>query len=242
MERTGNNKDKREKGIKASPKPGIALIGNMKVGKTALFSVLSTGDISNIRLPGNMTQIPIAPAKGVTADLFDTPGVFSIFSVNEDERASRNILLPHIIEHDIKGIILVADAKNIKRSLALVLQYAEYGLPMVLAVNMIDEAPHCGVEIDYQKLSDILGIDVRPVIANQGIGVAKLSASLAKMKARQAATVRQRAMALATGSVCLAGLLFVLISGGIAVYSEYTDGGVEPAAVVKSITTSTRGP
>jgi len=182
MERIEKSKKQPEEEAEAVQKPGFALIGNLQVGKTALFSTLTTGEITSLQLPRNMTEIPAARVKGMTGDLLDPPGVFSIFSVNEDERASRNILLPHMIEHDMQGLILVADAKNIKRSLALVLQYAEYGLPMVLAVNMIDEAPLFGVEIDYQQLENILGIDVRPVIANQGIGVSKLASSLAKMK------------------------------------------------------------
>jgi ferrous iron transport protein B len=74
----------------------------------------------------------------------------------------------------------VADAKNMKRSLAIALQYAEYGLPMLLDINMIDEAAARGIEIDYDKLSDILGIQISSTIAREGIGVRKIVSKLKK--------------------------------------------------------------
>ena len=76
----------------------------------------------------------------------------------------------------------MADAKNLKRSIAIALQYAEYGLPMVLAINMIDEAAPRGIEINTEKLSEALGIDVCTVVAREGIGVKKVVSKLAHMK------------------------------------------------------------
>jgi ferrous iron transport protein B len=93
---------------------------------------------------------------------------------------SRDILLPHDKINDISAILLVADAKNMKRSLAIALQYAEYGLPMLLDINMIDEAAARGIEIDYDKLSDILGIQISSTIAREGIGVRKIVSKLKK--------------------------------------------------------------
>ena len=163
-------------------KQGITIVGNMKVGKTSLFSRICGKATASIKIPGNTVSINAGRIKGTNMYAFDTPGVFSIFSSNEDARASRDILLPHKTDYDIHGIILMADAKHMKRSIAIALQYAEYGLPMLLNINMIDEATSRGIEIDYDKLTEILGIDVCTTIAREGIGVQKVIANLADMR------------------------------------------------------------
>lgn len=109
---------------------------------------------------------------------FDTPGIFSIFSTNEDAQISRNILLFAETQEDIQGILLVADAKNLKRSIAIALQYAEYGLPMLFDVNMIDESAARGIEIDCEKLSEILGVEVCTSVARDGIGTQEIISKL----------------------------------------------------------------
>lgn len=163
-------------------KQGIAIVGNMNVGKTSLFSRICGKEKASINIPGSTVSITTGRIKGTGTDVFDTPGICSIFSSNEDERASRDILLPHKTEYEIQGIILMADAKNMKRSIAIALQYAEYGLPMLLNINMIDEATSRGIEIDYDKLTEMLGIDVCTTIARDGIGVQKVIANLAHMR------------------------------------------------------------
>ena len=161
---------------------GVAIVGNMNVGKSALFSRMSGTKTASVNISGNTTSITSGHVKGTEREIFDTPGIFSIFSANEDDRLSRDILLPHTTDKDIRGIILVADAKNLKRSIAIAIQYAEYGLPMLLDINMIDEAPPRGIEIDSKKLSQILGIDVFTTIANEGMGVSKVMSGIEEMR------------------------------------------------------------
>ncbi len=163
-------------------RPGLVILGNMNVGKTTLFSKISGREAISMNIAGNTVEIKTGPVRGMNKDVFDVPGVWSIFSANEDERAARDILLPQKTANDMQGIILVADAKNMKRSMALALQYAEYGLPMLFDINMIDEAPPYGIEIDYTKLSKILGIDVCPTIARDGIGVSRMISKITDMK------------------------------------------------------------
>ena len=163
-------------------KAGIAIVGNMNVGKTTLFSRMSGGKTSSVNIPGNTVSITAGRLKGTGRDVFDTPGIFSIFSTNEDERASRDIILPHITDNGIQGIIVVADAKNLRRSLSIALQYAEYDLPMLFDINMIDEAASRGIEIDSKKLSEILGIDVCTTVAREGMGVPKMISSIMDMR------------------------------------------------------------
>jgi ferrous iron transport protein B len=163
-------------------KAGIAVVGNMNVGKTSLFSRICDGKIKSINMSRNTVSINTGNIKGTDKRAFDMPGICSIFSHNEDEKTSRDILLPQKTDCDIQGIILMADAKNLKRSVAIAIQYAEYGLPMLLDINMIDEAASRGIKIDYEKLSEILGIDVCTTIARDGIGVQKVLSCLSDMR------------------------------------------------------------
>ncbi len=163
-------------------KSGFAVVGNMNVGKSTLFSRMCRSKTEGMNIPGNTLRIEARPIKGTDKYAFDTPGICSIFSDSEDERASRSILLPNDNGHTIEGILLVADAKQMKRSIAIALQYAEYGLPMFLDVNMIDEAAPRGIEIDIDKLSEILSINSCSTIAREGIGVSKVLAGLSEMK------------------------------------------------------------
>jgi len=163
-------------------KPGIVVVGNMNVGKTTLFARMCGRETTSANIPGSTVAINTGRIKGTDKYAFDTPGICSIFSDNEDEKASGNLLLPHKSDNDIQGILLMADAKNMKRSIAVAIRYAEYGIPMLLDINMIDEAAPRGIKIDYERLSEILGIDVCTTIAREGIGVQKVIASLADMR------------------------------------------------------------
>ena len=149
----------------------IALIGNIRVGKTALFSQMVGNRTTSIYVPGHPSvSINSGRIKG-GGDLhaFDTPGIFSIFARNEDDNITRDIFLPGMTPEKIQGIIMVLDAKNLKRSIAIALQYAEYGLPMLLDINMIDEAVSRGIEINSERLSKIFGTKVCTTIARDGI-------------------------------------------------------------------------
>ncbi len=170
------------KGKKIQSRTNIAIVGNMNVGKTSLFSSMCSGKTESINLPGNTVSIATGRIKGTQYMALDTPGILSIFSSNEDERASRDIFLSMDKDHEVQGIILVADAKNLKRSIAALLQFSEYGLPMLLDINMIDEAAQYGVSIDYKKLSEKFGVDLVTTVAREGMGVAKLISGLSNMK------------------------------------------------------------
>jgi ferrous iron transport protein B len=162
--------------------PCIVLIGSMKVGKSALFSRICDRETANLNTEKSLIAVHSAQIRGTDKIAYDTPGIYSIFSGSDDERACRDILLPGYSENRIAGIVLVADAKNMKRSIALTLQYAEYGLPMLLVVNMIDESASRGIEINYELLSETLGIPVCTTVARDGIGIQKVLSLLKKMR------------------------------------------------------------
>ncbi len=160
----------------------LTLIGNMNVGKTSIFSQISTRKVKPINIPGSTVTINQASLQGDKGLVFDTPGIISIFSENEDERAAREVILSKKFAEGITGIILVADAKNLKRSLAIALQYGEFGLPMLFNINMEDEAVSRGIEINTAKLSTLLGLDVSKTIAPVGLGIKEMVANFAEMR------------------------------------------------------------
>jgi ferrous iron transport protein B len=159
---------------KSSGGYNFALIGNMSVGKTSLFTRITGNGIKSINIPGSTVAVHSGRIRGEKGTVFDTPGLVSIFSENEDERVARQVLLSEKNGCGINGIILVADAKNLKRSIAIALQYSEFGLPMLLNINMMDEGVSRGIEIDIERLSTILGIEVTGTIAPEGMGIREL--------------------------------------------------------------------
>jgi ferrous iron transport protein B len=164
--------------LSPASKPAVAIVGNMNVGKSSLFSWLSEKESTAKNFPGTTVSLMAGRIKTLDATVYDTPGIYSIFSANEDEMVSRDILLPHKSFDQVSSILLVADAKNMKRSLAIALQYAEYGLPMLMDINMIDEAMARGIEVNTEKLSGTLAIDTCTSIAREGIGVRKILSRL----------------------------------------------------------------
>ena len=107
-------------------------------------------------------------------EVIDTPGMYSLIPISEEERISRRILF----SGDIRLLVHVVDAKNIARMLGLTLQLAEAGLPMVLVLNMMDEARAIGLRIDCQRLAALLGLPVIPAVSITGEGTRELLAHI----------------------------------------------------------------
>ena len=156
-------------------KTGVAFVGNMNVGKTTLFSRMCGKEPESANIPGNTYASQAGKIKGTDGYAVDTPGIYSILSANEDAVAARAILTGNTSGYNVNGIVFVADAKNMKRSIALALQFAEFGLPMIIDVNMIDEAPSRGITLDIEALSKKMGIKVFTTVARDGIGLRSLS-------------------------------------------------------------------
>jgi len=156
------------------------LVGNVNVGKSTVYTRLRQAGLTG----GHGTSLETA-AKAKGTRLTNVPGVYSLFSGNPDERGGRDPLLTGEEPQSPHRLLFVADAKNLKRSLAVALQYIEYGLPMVIAINMVDEAVSRGIEIDFAKLSHRLGLTVFPTIAREGLGISELIASLPLMAPAQ---------------------------------------------------------
>lgn len=154
----------------------IALVGNPNVGKSVIFGLLTGKYVTVSNYPGTTVEVSYG---NISLDskrflLVDTPGTNSLIPMSEDEKVTRDILL----RERPSAIIQVADSKNLRRTLLLTLQIAEMGIPMVLDLNMADEARDRGIVIDIDRLSEILGINVVPTIAPQRKGIKELRASL----------------------------------------------------------------
>ncbi|PYQ50316.1 MAG: ferrous iron transport protein B [Acidobacteria bacterium] len=163
----------------AEPVPsrrGIVLVGNPNVGKSALFGALTGAYATVSNYPGTTVEVTRA---ALTLDerripVVDTPGAASLVPLSEDERVTRDILL----SGEATAVVVVGDAKNLERVLALALQVGEMGLPYVLCVNMMDEAEERGLSVDIARLSMRLGVPVVPTVAIWRQGIAELRAAL----------------------------------------------------------------
>ncbi len=148
----------------------VVLVGNPNAGKSVFFNAL-TGmyvDVSNF--PG--TTVEIVKSR-IGDDLFiDTPGVYGISAFNDEERVTRDVALTADV------IINVVNAAHLERDLFLTLQCIDMGIPIVVAVNMLDEATQSGLTIDSELLSHLLGVPVVGTVAVKKQGFAELYKAL----------------------------------------------------------------
>src|SRR5574344_1727704 len=160
----------------------IALVGNQNCGKTTLFNQLtgSSQHVGNFpgvtveRKSGFIKQSYIQTDEGsernVVAEVVDLPGIYSLSPYTPEEIVTRDFLM-----HDKPDAILhILDATNIERNLYLTLQLAELGIPMVLALNMMDEVTAAGNSINVEKLSEELQLSAVPISATKDDGVTEL--------------------------------------------------------------------
>lgn len=154
----------------------IVLIGNPNVGKSAIFGLLTGKYVTVSNYPGTTVEVTQGNIKldSKRLLLIDTPGVNSLIPMSEDEKVTRDILLKEVPS----AVIQVGDSKNLKRTILITLQLSEMGLPLILDLNMIDEAMDRGIIIDTDKLKKILDVDVVSTIAPQKKGIKELRESL----------------------------------------------------------------
>ncbi|MEI6167690.1 MAG: ferrous iron transport protein B [bacterium] len=156
--------------------PLILLVGNPNVGKSALFNRLTGQYVTVSNYPGTTVEVSHGHCQelGRDCEIVDTPGTYSLLPITEEERVASDILF----SPRVKVVVHVVDAKNLDRMLGLTLQLIETGRPVVLALNMMDEARALGITIDHATLSERLGIPVIPTVSLTGEGINKLIARL----------------------------------------------------------------
>jgi ferrous iron transport protein B len=150
----------------------VILIGNPNVGKSALFGALTGRYATVSNYPGTTVEVTQGWLAGAAPQrtVIDTPGLYSLTPLSDDERVTRDILL----DRQPAAVVQVADAKNLRRSLLIAVELAETGIPFVLAVNMMDEAAARGIEIDAAVLSARLGVPAVTTVATRKDGLRAL--------------------------------------------------------------------
>jgi ferrous iron transport protein B len=149
----------------------IALVGHPNVGKSVIFQRLTGQHVTISNYPGTTVEVTRGVAASLLgAVLIDTPGVFTFPPQSEDELVTTRVLL----NEPLQAVLQVGDAKNLRRTLLLTVQLAEMGLPLVLILNMMDEANARGVVVNHQLLAEYLTCPVVPTIAISGQGFQEL--------------------------------------------------------------------
>ncbi|MDO4978033.1 MAG: ferrous iron transport protein B [Eubacteriales bacterium] len=206
-----SNKHKRITKVEASDHPGLgetgryhndgdgdplpegtlltyALVGNQNCGKTTLFNQLTGSNQHVGNFPGVTVDRKDGPIKGYpNTRVTDLPGIYSMSPYTSEEIVSRNFVL----DEKPKAIINIIDATNIERNMYLTMQLIEMGIPMVVALNMMDEVVGNGGSIDINGMENMLGVPVVPIVAAKNEGVAELVRHAVHIAQYQERPVRQ---------------------------------------------------
>ena len=148
----------------------ILLMGNPNVGKSAVFNRMTGASVITANYSGTTVEFTKGKAKvaGKDAEIIDVPGTYTL----EPTCKAEEIAVKMIDEGD--AIVNIVDATNLERSLNLTLQLVKRRKPMLIALNFWDETKHTGVQIDVQKLEEILGVPCVPTVAVTGVGIKAL--------------------------------------------------------------------
>ena len=158
-----------EKNLKSGTKR-LVLVGNPNVGKSVVFNYLTGKYVDVSNFPG--TTVDISQGTYKNYQVMDTPGIYGVSSFNDEEKVAREVIL----QADL--LLNIVDGVHLERDLFLTLQLAEMGIPLVVAVNMMDEVDRQGIKLDLEALEDILGVPVVPIAAARKTGLEEMANSL----------------------------------------------------------------
>lgn len=159
----------------------IALVGNPNTGKSTLFNLLTGLNQKIGNFPGITVDKKVGYCKlssGKQAEVIDLPGTYSLYPKSRDESIVFQVLADKNNSSHPDVVVLVADATNLRRNLLLYSQVADLKLPVVLALNMTDMAKKEGIEVDVDKLSQRLGIQVVSISARSNSGLVQLKEAI----------------------------------------------------------------
>ena len=150
----------------------IALVGQPNCGKSTIFNAVAGFRVNTANFPGTTVSFTETPVRfeGRTLRLIDLPGTYSISSHDLAEKVTRDYLL----SGNVDVVVNVVDASMVSRSLELTIQLVEMGVPMVVALNMMDEAERKGIALDTGRFESLTGLRACPVVAVHGTGIPEL--------------------------------------------------------------------
>ncbi len=165
---TGSCCGKKEEAIKGNLNK-IAIVGSPNVGKSLLFNRLTGTYVTVSNYPGTTVEVSRGKTKigEQEFEVIDTPGMYSLLPITEEERVARTLLL----KEKSNIVIHIVDAKNLERMLPLTLQLIEANLPVVLVLNIIDEAEKIGMKVNLRHLEKDLKIPVVATVSTTGRGI-----------------------------------------------------------------------
>lgn len=156
----------------------LALIGMPNTGKSTFFNRLTGASARVGNWPG--ITVDLMSAKVLIGDVFtqvvDLPGIYSFHGFSEDEKVVRDFLE----QNNVDLVCIIVNAMQLDRQLSMVFQVRQMGLPLLVLLNMADEASHHGIEIDVEKLSEVLKLPVSLISAKHGSGFDQARASISK--------------------------------------------------------------
>lgn len=147
----------------------FALVGQPNCGKSTLFNQVAgyraeTGNFAGTTVTFNETKVRVL---GDVIELVDLPGTYTLLGTNPAER----VVLDYLIAKPVDALLNVIDSTHLVQGLTLTIELLEMGRPVVLAINMMDDAQRQGLKVDGEALSKLLGIPVLPMIASRGQGI-----------------------------------------------------------------------
>jgi ferrous iron transport protein B len=154
----------------------VSIVGSPNVGKSVVFNDLTGAYVTVSNYPGTTVDVSRGKAniEGEEFEVVDTPGMYSLLPITDEERVARSMLF----EEKPEAILQVVDAKNLERMLPLTLQLIEAGFPTILDLNMMDEIEAAGIEVNVKRLEEKLGIPVVATVATTGRGMEALRKKL----------------------------------------------------------------
>ncbi len=165
----------------------VLIVGNPNVGKSVVFNRLTGRYATVSNYPGTTVEVSRGRATfcDTSYEITDTPGMYSLRPISEEERVGRALLLGESAD----VVLHVLDAKNVERMLPFTLQLVEAGLPVVVAANMLDEAEGLDVQLDLPALSEALGVPVVGTVALSGWGIDDLKRTIHERAVGDASTL-----------------------------------------------------
>ncbi|MCG3203057.1 MAG: Fe(2+) transporter FeoB [Gammaproteobacteria bacterium] len=172
-----------ELGLDDDRLPLIATIGNPNTGKSTLFNLLTglrqkVGNYPGVTVERHVGETTLG---GRRAQLVDLPGAYSLSAHSPDEMVAVDVLLGRIADLGRPdAVVVVVDASNLRRNLYIASQVLELGIPVVVALNMVDLAESRGIRISAEMLAQRLACPVVPLVASKGVGIDALKSTLAE--------------------------------------------------------------